>query len=61
MDWRIPATCLCIAIAGALMATIPDESVPSIAWRFHFGFANWFFGAVAGMGIGGILAKLATN
>lgn len=44
-------------VAGLLWATMPDDALPSMTWRFHFGIGEMLFGASSGVWIGHLISK----
>ena len=43
---------LMFGLAGLLLVSLPNEHLPSLAWRIHFGAAQWAFGVSFGIWIG---------
>ncbi len=48
-------------LAGLAILTLPEEPLPSMAWRFHFGMPQWLVGVVTGMGLGAFLSPAANR
>lgn len=46
-----------IGCAGLLWATLPQETLPSFAWRGHYGGIFLMFGLEMGIAIGGIFGR----
>jgi hypothetical protein len=50
-------TFLLWGVSGLLWATMPDDTLPSMAWRFHFGAGEMLFGTSSGVWIGYLISK----
>lgn len=45
------------AAAVLLWVTMPDDALPSMAWRSHFGSGEMLFGASSGVWIGYLMCS----
>lgn len=56
----LAAQFLFIGLAGLLWGTMPNETIPSFAWRGHYAGIFLFFGLEIGIVVGATFARSRT-
>ena len=57
--WTAFAVFVCLFFAGLFLIGVPDEGLPSMTWRFHFGGGEGLLGVCAGLCFGRLISACA--